>query len=436
MGKRAKYNLFVIIIFGFAIISIQSLQALPNIILFGPPGSGKNTIATLLAAKYQTCHISSGDLVRKEVAAGTDFGKRVAEFTDKHKGSLLPDAPEFMGEVFRLVKERLLSPLCKSGYILDGIPRNISQAHILHQMLEEIGLPADLAAELSAKDETLIERIKGRLNCASCGYTFHRKTMPPKVAGKCDQCSEVLVERDDDLEVEVIKDRIKIYNKEFSPIVEFYRSKGILSSFESESGSDIIFKSLTSKLDEVYNSYQVTSRHYLKRKISTYAHPKIPELRMYNLVEMYKDPELIQYVVEKFAERIRKLNPDYIAAPEARALPIFGALIAATGKPGIFIRKAGKLPAAAPKYSVEYKTAYSDDSIEMTADSKLKGKTVLFIDDGISSGGTTTAGIQLLEKAGMKPVHVLAVIRYHYRDLCSEFLAKGLLPMTTTLFDL
>ncbi len=179
------------------------------------------------------------------------------------------------------------------------------------------------------------------------------------------------------------------------------------------------------------------ARDYLKSKIPHYPHHSCAEqfanFRVYNQVEVYKDPAVIRYMVDTFAATIRELNPDFIAAPEARALPIFGALGYVTGKPGIFIRKAGKLPRKAPLHSVTYTTAYSTDGMEMTADPALKGKTVVIIDDGISSGGTTLATIHLLEQAGMKVIKVMAPVRYHYRKVDAAY--EPWEALTQTLFD-
>lgn len=177
-------------------------------------------------------------------------------------------------------------------------------------------------------------------------------------------------------------------------------------------------------------------RDYVKQNIKAYEQKKdCKSLMIYNLVELHKDRALYKYVVEQFTAMVSNLNPDYIASPEARALPFFGAVTYLADKPGIFIRKPGKLPEAAPRITQDYDMAYAKGvSIEMVADPELVGKTVVIIDDGISSGGTTLATIQLLEKAGMKVIAILAVVQHHYRPLLPEY-APWIIK-THTLFDL
>lgn len=173
-------------------------------------------------------------------------------------------------------------------------------------------------------------------------------------------------------------------------------------------------------------------RDYLEKRIKSYP---CEGLLVRNLTEMFKDPGLNRNIVNRFAKIIKVLNPDYIAAPEARALPTFGALTYRLNKPGIFIRKAGKLPKGTPKLVEYYENALRpDNGIEMSLDEDLKGKTVVIIDDGISSGGTTLATIKLLERAGMRVIRVLAVVEYHYRERVEAY--KPWNALTDTLFDL
>jgi len=140
----------------------------------------------------------------------------------------------------------------------------------------------------------------------------------------------------------------------------------------------------------------------------------------------------MRYVVGEFIDRAKDF--DYLVAPEARALPLFGAMAYKMGKPGVFLRKAGKLPPSAPKLSVSYETAYSIDILEMNCDSNLQDKRVIIVDDGISSGGTTLAVIELMEKAGANVVGIMALVKYHYRKIVPEY--KPWEAITHTLFDL
>jgi adenine phosphoribosyltransferase len=238
-----------------------------------------------------------------------------------------------------------------------------------------------------------------------------------------------LLTRADDNE-ESVRRRLEIYEREFAPILAHYSPRPEFLRLDGQVGAARLADQIS---DFVQGPYP---RTYLQQRIATHPHPDHPAIAMYNLIEMYKDVGFIRYVISQFAASVHELRPDYIAAPEARALPIFGALIHETGRPGIFIRKAGKLPATAPKLSESYTTAYSEEKIEMNVDPNLQGKTVMIVDDGISSGGTTLATVRLLEQAGMKVIAVRAVIQYHYRELEPDFVSSGILEMTETLQDL
>lgn len=405
-----------------------------TIVLLGPPASGKGTVAKELAKRYGIPHISSGDIVRAEIEKASAFGLKAQEYS--RKGLLLPDTPELMGQLFELLRLRLQQPDCATGFILDGVPRTIRQAIRLETFLKDMGTQVDKAVQLNVRHETLMDRMGGRLTCKSCGATFHKTSKPPLAEGHCDTCNGDLYVRDDDTP-EVVKGRIAIYNDEIEPIAEFYQNRGLLIPVNAEAGSVEVLANITTQLDPVLEvPFLEFSRDYLAGRILKYPHPTIPNFQTYNLVEMYKDPALVDFISMKLADRIARLNPDYIAGPEARALPIFGTLLQATHKPGLFVRKAGKLPANAPLLRETYSTAYSSDSIEVTLDPALEGKTVVIVDDGISSGGTTAATVRLLEKAGMKVIRILAIVKYSYTSLCEEYTTRGLGEISETLFDL
>ena len=430
-----KSFLKVLALLSFAISAAPSFAQM-NLVLLGPPGSGKGTVAVRLKEKYGIPHISSGDIVRAEMAAGTPFGLKVKEMMNA--GQLLPDTPEFMGLLFDAVKTRLSQEDCKKGFILDGIPRTQWQAGKLNEVLSSIGKRVDAAVLLDVSRDTLIKRLTGRMICKGCTLSYHSELQPPKTAGKCDKCCQALTIRPDDKE-EVALSRLDIYDKEISPILEYYKTEKLLLPLSGEGTPESVFVAPSRRRERTPVAPSIVRRRdyprdYLKTQIAKYPHPTQAGLQIYNLIEMYKDTGLIQEITHRFSQTIRGMNPDYVAAPEARALPIFGAILHNLGKPGIFIRKTGKIPAAAPKHAVTYKTAYSDDSIEMTADANLRGKTVVVIDDGISSGGATLATIELLQKAGMKVVGVLAVVQHNYRKKVSEYAPWE--PLTYTLFDL
>lgn len=174
-------------------------------------------------------------------------------------------------------------------------------------------------------------------------------------------------------------------------------------------------------------------RDYLERHLPKEPREGCQGLFFYNVVEIFKMPGLLEYVTNRFAAEVQRLNPDYIAAPEARAWPLMGTVSLVTKKPAIPIRKAGKLPKRTALRE-EYRTAYSNEAIEMTIDPSLEGKTAVILDDGLSSGGTTLATIRLLERQGVRVVGVLAIIEYHYTPRVPEY--APWYPKTTTLFDL
>jgi adenylate kinase len=411
-----------------------SALAAPNFVLVGAPGSGKGTMGKALSDHYGIPHISSGDIVRAEIAAGTPFGLKVKEMMAA--GKLLPDTPEFMGEVFEALKRRLQEPSASNGFILDGIPRNALQAIRLESVLNSIGRKIDHVLLMDVSEETLVDRVMGRLICKGCGMSYHMTSRPPKVEGLCDECFQPLVKRPDDNPI-ALAERIRDYNHAIGPVIEFYHNQGRLIELNGERDSSLVLQSIIEEVDrkQKLSGQPVFDRDFLKKIIPFYPHHEIAGLQMYNLIEMYKDPAVLRYIVQKFNTIIQEKNPDYVATTEARGLPVFGAVIYESNKPGIFIRKAGKLPVLAPKIQKRYTTAYSEDALELVKDPALVGKTVVYLDDGISSGGTTLASIQVLEQAGMKVIGVVAIIQYSYRKLCEEFLAHESSETLTTLFD-
>jgi adenylate kinase len=192
-----------------------------NLILLGPPGAGKGTQAKLLEDKKGFKQLSTGDMLRGAVAAGTEMGRKAKEVMDK--GQLVSD-----DIVISIISERLDKPDVKKGFILDGFPRNTAQAEALDRMLEEKGLKLDAVIEMKVDDEELVKRIAGRYTCAKCGKGYHDVFEKPKVAGVCDVCgSTEFVRRADDNE-KTVRDRLVVYNKQTAPLVDYYGRTGVL----------------------------------------------------------------------------------------------------------------------------------------------------------------------------------------------------------------
>ena len=203
-----------------------------NIILMGPPGAGKGTLAKqLIALGY--VHISTGDMFREAIKAGTELGK-LADSYIKH-GDLVPDEV-----TIGLVRERLSQDDCAKGFLLDGFPRTLPQAEDLAVLTKEINRPIDAVINLDCEQKELVRRISGRRVCKNCGAPYHIDTMKPKVDGVCDICGGPLYQRNDDNE-EALKVRLNHYVNETKPLLDFYEERGLLTNFDSLKGSAVTF---------------------------------------------------------------------------------------------------------------------------------------------------------------------------------------------------
>ncbi len=191
-----------------------------NLIFLGAPGAGKGTIAKEMVKKYHIAHISTGDILRGEVAAGTEAGKQ-AEALMK-SGKLVPD--ELVAD---MVRRRIAAPDCRRGFILDGFPRTIRQAELLEDALLEQKLSLDQVIYLEVDDETLLRRLTARLNCWGCDAIYNKIAMPPKKEGVCDRCGGELFQRPDD-SPETAQARLKVFYEQTAPLVDFYRKNGLL----------------------------------------------------------------------------------------------------------------------------------------------------------------------------------------------------------------
>lgn len=190
-----------------------------RIVLFGPPGAGKGTQASLLSEKSGAGHISTGDALREAVANQTEVGLKAKSYMDK--GELVPDEV-----VIAIAKDKLAST-GDAGYILDGFPRTVAQAEALDKALEELGKPLEAVVNLQVDDDELVRRLSGRRVCPNCGEPYHLESRAPKVEGKCDVCGTDLVHRSDD-QPEAIRNRLKVYSEKTSPVLGYYENRGIL----------------------------------------------------------------------------------------------------------------------------------------------------------------------------------------------------------------
>lgn len=196
-----------------------------NLILLGPPGAGKGTQAKLIASKYGLIQLSTGDMLRAAVAAGTEVGREAKAIMER--GDLVPDSV-----VVRVIAERIEKPDCRKGVIFDGFPRNLPQAAALDSLLKTKRRKLDAVIELKVDDKLLIDRIVGRFACATCGANYHDRFHLPKVKGVCDVCKGTTFTRRPDDNAETVTNRLMVYYRETSPLIGYYFCKGNLRSVD------------------------------------------------------------------------------------------------------------------------------------------------------------------------------------------------------------
>ena len=210
-----------------------------KLILLGAPGAGKGTVAKLLTKLDGSVQISTGDILRGAVAAGTELGKQ-AQAAMK-AGDLVSD-----DLIMGIMGERLKEDDCKAGYLLDGFPRTIPQAEALKVLLDKMGEKLDCAVEIDVPRDVILDRLTTRRTCTGCGEIYNVKSNPPAVEGICDKCGEPVVQRDDETE-EAISNRLNVYNDQTAPLVDFYKDEGLLLSVAATS-SDTVIDAIKAKL--------------------------------------------------------------------------------------------------------------------------------------------------------------------------------------------
>lgn len=205
-------------------------------ILLGPPGAGKGTYSQKLIDIYKIPQISTGDILRASVKAGTEMGLKAKEYMDK--GLLVPDEV-----IVGIVNDRIKDADCKNGFLLDGFPRTVEQANSLGVIFDKNKLALDGVINIIVDNDVLFKRLTGRRMCKQCGANFNVNTLPPKQGGICDKCSGELYQRNDDKE-DVIANRLKVYEHQTAPLIEYYKSRNVLKDVNASSGSidDIVAK--------------------------------------------------------------------------------------------------------------------------------------------------------------------------------------------------
>jgi adenylate kinase len=212
-----------------------------NLILLGPPGAGKGTQAQRIQDRYGAVQLSTGDMLRAAVAAGTEIGMQAKAVMEA--GKLVSD-----DIMVRLIAERIDQPDTKQGFILDGFPRTVAQAEALDKMLASKRLKLDAVIEMKVDDEVLTRRISGRYSCAQCGTVYHDETKKPKISGVCDKCGSKDFTRRKDDNAETVKARLVAYHAQTAPLLPYYQAKGILRAIDGMAPIDEVTAQLEALL--------------------------------------------------------------------------------------------------------------------------------------------------------------------------------------------
>lgn len=211
-----------------------------KLIMLGAPGAGKGTQAKKIAEKYHIPHISTGDIFRANIKAGTELGMKAKSFMDQ--GQLVPDEV-----TIGMLLDRISQDDSKKGYVLDGFPRTIPQAESLTAALKERGEKIDYAVNVDVPDENIINRMSGRRACVGCGATYHVVYNAPKTENICDTCGEKLILRDDD-KPETVKNRLQVYHDQTQPLIDYYKKEGVLVEVDGTQNLEKVFQDIVAVL--------------------------------------------------------------------------------------------------------------------------------------------------------------------------------------------
>jgi adenylate kinase len=204
-----------------------------RLLIMGRPGAGKGTQAFTIKNYYNIPHISTGDMFRDAIKNGTPLGNTAKSYMDK--GQLVPDEV-----TIGLVRERLSNKDCENGFLLDGFPRNVSQAEELDKILKDLNVKLDAVLDVNVEPQILIRRIVGRRICKNCGATFHIEFNKPKKDGICDNCGSPLIQRNDDTEA-TAGSRLQVYDESTAPVLAYYKKQGLLKTVNGDQAVDKVF---------------------------------------------------------------------------------------------------------------------------------------------------------------------------------------------------